>query len=80
MLDCPAQLSLLSCVLSVEGNLEPVLKDKGILFFTMDSLWEMGWDCSDALWIEVSIFCPVWLKGLLCSSRPSVLLSQAAVR
>lgn len=36
---------------SAQGILVPVLKDKGILFSTMDSLWEMGWDCSAAQWI-----------------------------
>lgn len=38
---------------SAEGILEPVLKDKGILFSTMDSLWEMGWNCSAAQWIKI---------------------------
>lgn len=67
MLDCSAQLSLLSCFPTVEGILEPVLKDKGILFFTMDSLWEMGWNCSDALWIKVFNILSSLLEGALCS-------------
>lgn len=51
--DCPAQLSLLPRSPSAQGILEPVLKDKGILFSTMGSLWEMGWDCSAAQWIKI---------------------------
>lgn len=39
MLDCPTQLSFHSFFPSVEGILEPILKDKGILYRTKDSLW-----------------------------------------
>lgn len=80
VLDCPAQLSLLSCFPSVEGILEPVLKDKGILFFTMDSLWEMGWNCSAALWMKVFSILSSLVEGALCSLNTRVRFRRAAIR
>lgn len=57
---------------SAEGILEPVLKDKGILFSTMDSLWEMGWNCSAAQWIKILAVLSSVAEGAPCPSHGSL--------
>lgn len=53
---------------SAQGISEPILKDKGILFSTTDSLWKMGWDCSAAQWIKILDIVSSLAGGAQCVS------------
>lgn len=71
MLDCSTQLSFHSPFPSVEGILEPILKDKGILYRTKDSLWRwLG--IVLPLWSAVCNILSSVIEGALCFLNESI--------